>query len=152
RARSIIVQSEDERRDRVNVALGEPLQHRSVLIRFIETLIRNREVRRVDRFHAYEYPLAARGRDQVDQFFVAQQVRAYLGDPIHLGAGGDDIPQQRLRSFDVDREVVIDEEDRYLPALAAAPGFQAKQFLNDALVRAKPYRVTEETGHRAELA
>src|SRR5713226_4022629 len=118
----------------MNVALSEPLEHRCIFIRLIETLIRNREVRGVYRLHADEYPLAARCPNKVDEVFVAQQVRADLRYPIHLCTGGDNIPQQRLRAFDVDGEIVIDEEDCYLATFVTAPGFQSQQFVDDTLV------------------
>ena len=57
-------------------------------------------------------------RDQIDQFFVAQQVGADLRDPVHLRFGGDDVAQQRFGALDVDGEIVVDEEDRDLAALS----------------------------------
>src|SRR5712692_1743336 len=118
----------------MNVAPGESPKHRFIFIGLIEALIRNREVRGVYRLHADEYPLAARCPNEVDELFVAQQVGADLRYPIHLCTGGDNIPQQRLRAFDVDGEIVIDEEDRYLATLVTAPGFQSQQFVDDTLV------------------
>ena len=56
--------------------------------------------------------------DQIDKFFVAQQVGADLRDPRQLRTGRDDVAQQRLQSFLVDREIVVDEEDGDLAALA----------------------------------
>src|SRR6266571_7606375 len=44
RARCVVVQSEDERGDGMNVALSESFEHRLILIRFIEALVRYREV------------------------------------------------------------------------------------------------------------
>jgi hypothetical protein len=44
-------------------------------------------------------------RNEVNEFLVAQEVGADLGNPVHLCASGDDISQQRFRPLDVDREV-----------------------------------------------
>ena len=74
----------------------------------------------VDGLHADEYPFASRSRDEINEFFVAQQISADLRDPIHLRTGSDDVAQQRFRALDIDGEIIVDEEDRNLTAFAAA--------------------------------
>jgi len=41
-----------------------------------------------------EYPLASRGRDQINELLIAQKIGADLGDPMHLRVSGDDVSQQ----------------------------------------------------------
>ena len=45
---------------------------------------------------------------------------------IHLGIRGNDGAQQRLRAFDVDGEIVVDEKDGDLAALFFARAFNSK--------------------------
>ena len=52
----------------------------------VEALVHAGQIGRVERLHPDEDPLAARFRDQVEQFFVAQQVGADLCDPLQLRA------------------------------------------------------------------
>src|SRR6266852_3278468 len=148
----VVVHAEDEGGDRINIALGEPLEHGRILTRLVEPLVYAREVRRVDGLHADENPLATRGCNEVDELFVAQQIGADLSDPMHLRAGGDNVAQQRLRAFDIDGKVVVDEKDGDLTPLAPGARFQQQQLTHDAFVRAKPDGVAEKAGYRAELA
>ena len=59
-------------------------QHHGIFARLVESLFHIGKVRRIDGFHADEDPLAARGRDQIHQFLIAQQIGADLRDPMHL--------------------------------------------------------------------
>src|SRR6266849_3740968 len=145
-------QAKDEGGDRINIALGEPLEHGRILTRLVEPLVYAREVRWVDGLHADENPLATRGCNEVDELFVAQQIGADLSDPMHLRVGGDNVAQQRLRAFDIDGKVVVDEKDGDLTPLAPGARFQQQQLTHDAFVRAKPDGVAEKAGYRAELA
>src|SRR6185312_4304753 len=54
--------------------------------------------------------------------------------------------------LDVDREVVVDEENRNLSAILARARLQAQHLFDDALIGSKTDRVSEETGDRAKLA
>ena len=69
-----------------------------------------------------------------------------------LGARGNDIAKQRFGAFDVDGEIVIDEEDGHLAFFAAGALLQPEQFTNHALISTEANRVSEKSGHRAELA
>ncbi len=71
---------------------------------------------------------------------------------MHLGAGGDNVTQQRFRAFDVDGEIIVDEEDSNLAALAFGPGFQEEQLIHHTFVGAKTDGVAKKAGYRAELA
>src|SRR2546428_4958979 len=148
----VVVHAEDEGGDRINIALGEPLEHGCILTRLVEPLVHARKVCRVDGLHADENPLAARGGNEVNQSFVPQQISADLSDPVHLRVGGDNVAQQRLRALDIDGKVVVDEKNGDLTPLAPGPRFQQQQLIHDAFVRAKPDGVAEKAGYRAELA
>ena len=90
----------------------------------------------VDRLHADEDPLAARRRNQIDQFLIAQQIGADLRHPMHLRFRGNDVAQQRFRALHVDGEIVVDEEHRNLAALAFARAFSSSSsFTTLSLVR-----------------
>ena len=54
----IVVETYDERRDRVNVALGQAIEHGGILARFVKAFIHIGKVDWIDRLHAYEYPFA----------------------------------------------------------------------------------------------
>src|SRR5437016_1967865 len=69
-----------------------------------------------------------------------------------LGGRGNDIAKQRFGAFDVDGEIVIDEEDGHLAFFAAGALLQPEQFTNHALISTEANRVSEKSGHRAELA
>src|SRR2546426_2597132 len=71
---------------------------------------------------------------------------------MHLRVGGDNGTQQRLRALDIDGEVIVDEKDGNLTVLVPGARFQSQKFINNALVCAKPNRVSEKAGHGAELA
>ena len=118
-AGGVIVHAKDKRRDGIDVALGQAFQHGGVFAGLVESFVHVFEIGGIDRLHADEDPLAAGGGDEVDQFFVAQQVGADLRHPVDLGAGGDDVAQQRLGALHVDGEIVVDEEDRHLALLFA---------------------------------
>src|SRR6266568_1133563 len=148
----VVVHAEDEGGDRINIALGEPLEHGCILTRLVEPLVYARKVRRVDGLHADENPLATRGGNEVNEFFVAQQISADLSDPVYLRVGGDNVAQQRLRALDIDGKVVVDEKNGDLTPLAPGARFQQQQLIHDAFVRAKPDGVAEKAGYRAELA
>ena len=119
----VVVHAENKRSDRVDIALCQPLQHGGVLARLIESFIDVFQIGGVDGFHTDKDPLAAGGRDQVDQFFVAQKVRADLRYPKHLRSGRDDVAQQRLGALDVDGKIIVDEEDGDLSLLVAGARF-----------------------------
>ena len=118
----------------------------------LKPLLTAGEVRGIDGLHADEDPFAAGGRDEVHEFGVAQKIGADLGDPMDLGAGADDVAQKRFGAFDVDGEIIVDEEDGNLAAFASRAGFQQEQFIHDAFVSAKADGIAKEAGHRAELA
>src|SRR5437879_5173508 len=59
-ARRVVVQAEDECSDRIDVALRQPIEHRRVFARLVEALVHIREIERIDRLHADEYPFATR--------------------------------------------------------------------------------------------
>src|SRR6266404_2827815 len=71
---------------------------------------------------------------------------------MHLRASHNDVSQQRLRTFDVDGEIIVDEENRHLALFTAGAVLQQQQFIHHALIGAKANGVSEESGHRAELA
>jgi len=43
---------------------------------------------------------------------------------VHLGAGGDNVAQQGFGAFDVDGEIIVDEEDGNLAASLLARAFK----------------------------
>src|SRR5882757_9325648 len=149
---SVVVHAKNKGRDGVNVALREPLEHGGVLTRFVEALVYVGKVCRVDGFHADEDPLPSGGGDEVHEFLIAQQIGADLRDPVHLGAGGDDVAQERFGALDVDGEIVVNEEDSNLAAFAFRASFQKEQLVHHAFIGAKTDGVAEESGYRAELA
>src|ERR1041385_5243480 len=151
-ARRVVVQADDERGDRVDVAPGEAVEHCGVLRRLVEALVHVGEVGRVNRLHADENPLAVGGGDQVHQLLVAQEVGADLRDPGELRPGGDDVSQERLRALDVDGEVVVYEKDHHLIPVRACVPLEPQHLFDDRLVRAEAYGVAEETRDSAELA
>ena len=59
-ARRVVVQTEDECSDRIDVALRQPIEHRCIFARLVEALVHIREIERIDRLHADEYPFATR--------------------------------------------------------------------------------------------
>src|SRR5258706_6202642 len=75
-----------------------------------------------------------------------------MRDPVHLGAGGDNVAQQRFGAFDVDGEIVVDEEDGNLAAFAFRASFQKEQLIHHAFIGTKANGVAKKTGYRAELA
>src|SRR5208283_6022762 len=107
----VVVHSKDERSDGVYIAAGEALEDGGVFAGLVEALVDGREVCRIDGLHADEDPFAARGRDEVYEFGVAQEIGADLGDPMDLCAGADDIAEKRFGALDVDGEIVVNEED-----------------------------------------
>src|SRR5215472_10309395 len=56
-ARLVIVHTEDKRGDGINVALGEPTEHYTILTWLVEAFLNVREVGRIDGFHPDEDPL-----------------------------------------------------------------------------------------------
>src|SRR5262249_31330325 len=134
----VIVHPEDEGSDRINVSPGESIEHGGILTGLVESLVHTGEVRRVNGFHADEDPLAPGSSNEVHEFLIAQQIGADLRHPIHLRACGDDVAQQRLRALDVDGEVIVDEKYGDLAAFAVSARFQSQQFIDNALVGAKP--------------
>src|SRR5712692_1870330 len=62
------------------------------------------------------------------------------------------LAQQRLRTLDVDGEIIVDEENRHLALLAAGAGLQQQQFVHHALIGAETNRVAKKSCHGAELA
>src|SRR5437879_8603277 len=71
---------------------------------------------------------------------------------MHLCIGSDDVAQKRLRTRDVDSEIVVDKEDDHLTVLAPRTPFQSQEFIHHAFIGAKPDRISKETGYRTELA
>ena len=69
-ARSVAVHSENKRCDRVNPALGQPIQRQFVICGFVETLVNRAEAGRIDRFQPDENPSPTACRDQVQKLFV----------------------------------------------------------------------------------
>src|ERR1019366_3933191 len=120
----VIVHAENKGSDRINVALGEPLEYGCILTRLVESLVYASKVGRVDGLHANEDPLAARRRNEVNELLVTQQICADLGNPVHLSASSDNVAQQRFRALHINGVVIVDEEDGNLTALAPRPGFQ----------------------------
>ena len=132
--------------------MRESLEHRAVFPGLAEVLINVSHVRRINRLHADEHPLAARLSNQINQFLIAQQVSADLRDPGELRLGLDDVSQERLRAFDIDREIVVNEEDGNLAALFARSCFESQEFVNHAFIGAEANRIAEESGDSAKLA
>ena len=118
-ADGVVIHAEDERCDGVDVALARRSRTAAYSLRLVETFVDVFQVGGIDGLHADEDPLAAGGGDEVDEFLIAQEVGADLGDPIDLGAGGDDVAQQGFGALEVDGEIVVDEEDGNLAALFA---------------------------------
>src|SRR5207302_259120 len=81
-----------------------------------------------------------------------QQIGADLRDPVGLGARGNNVAQKRFRAFDVEGEIIVDEEHGNLTALAFGPDFQEEQLIDHAFVSAKADGVAKKAGYRAELA
>ena len=75
-----------------------------------------------------------------------------MGDPVDLGVGGDDVAEEGLGALDVDGEIVVDEEDGDLAALALRAGFQEQELIYDTFVGAETDGVAEETGDGAKFA
>src|SRR6185369_5663902 len=123
-----------------------------VLGGLVESFIYVFEIGGIDGFHADEDPFAAGLRDQVNQFFIPQQVGADLRHPVNLRLCRDDVFQQRFGALNVDGEIIIDEEDCDLAFFFTGTGFQQQQFVDHALVAAKADRVTEKSGDGAEFA
>src|SRR5208282_2851668 len=71
---------------------------------------------------------------------------------MHLRAGGYDVAQQRLGALEVDGKIIVDEKNRHLSLLFASAGLQQEQFIHYALIGAEANRVSEKSGHGAELA
>src|SRR5215471_10048407 len=93
-ARLVIVHAEDKRRDGINVALGEPIEHDTILAWLVEAFLYVGKVGRIDGFHPDEDPLASGGGNQIHQLLIAQQIGADLRDPMHLRVSSDDVSQQ----------------------------------------------------------
>src|SRR5260370_24867026 len=68
-----------------------------------------------------------------------------------LGAGGDNVAQERLCAFDVDGEIIVNEEDGNLTAFTLCARFQKEQLVHHAFVGAKADRVAEESSYRAKF-
>src|ERR1051325_5145198 len=129
----------------------ETVKNIRVLAGFTKILVYVGHIRGIDRLHADENPLTTGFSDEINEFFVAQQVGADLGAPRQLGAGGDDVPQQRLRAFGIDSQVVVDEEDCNLTALFARARLEPQEFVNHTLVATKANRIAEESSYSAKL-
>ena len=151
-AHGVIVHAEDERSNRVHVALGEALEHCGILAGLVEPFVDIFEIGGINGLHADEDPLATRRGDQINEFFVAQQVGADLRHPIDLSFRGDDVSQQRFGALHVDGEVVVNEEDSDLALFFSRARLQKKQLVDYAFVAAKANGVAEESGDGAELA
>src|SRR5689334_10809468 len=147
----VIVHPEDERSDGVDVMPCETVKNSRVLAGFTKVLVYVGHIRGIDRLHADKNPLTTGFGDEINEFFVAQQVCADLGYPRQLGAGGDDVPQQRLRAFGIDGQIVVDEENCDLTALFARARLEPQEFVNNTLVVAKANRVAEKSSHSAKL-
>ncbi len=128
------------------------MQHRPIFAWLAEVFINVSHIRRIDRLHADEDPLAARCGDQINQLFILQQVGTNLRDPRQLRIRGNDVAQQRLRALNVDGQIVVNEENRDLAALFACPLFESQEFIYDALIGAEADRVAKESGHSTKLA
>src|SRR4029077_3598287 len=133
-ADGVVIHSEDEGCNGVDVALGQAFEHGGVFFRLVEAFVDVFQVYRIDRLHTDEDPFAAGGGDEVDEFLIAQEVGADLGDPVYLRAGGDDVAEQGLSAFEVDGEIVVDEEDGDLAAFFAGSRLQKKEFVDHTFV------------------
>src|SRR5205814_4489109 len=69
-----------------------------------------------------------------------------------LRVGCDDGSEQRFRAFDIDGEIVVDEEDGDQTAFFFGAGLQKEEFVDDAFVGAEADGVAEETGDGAKFA
>src|SRR5260370_22047203 len=74
----VVIQTDDERSDCIDISFGESIEHRDVFFRLIEALVDIRKIDRVNRLHADEDYLPARSSDQVNQFFIAKEIGADL--------------------------------------------------------------------------
>src|ERR1051325_842605 len=110
------------------------------------------EIGGIDRFEPDEDPASATSGNQVQEFFVFQKIDADLGNPGEHGILRNDVVKQRLRPFDVDGKVVVDEKDSDGSAFTPCSLLEAKQFINNALVRSKANRIAKKTGDGAEIA
>src|SRR6266705_3130448 len=71
---------------------------------------------------------------------------------MNLGAGGDNVAQQGFGAFNVEGEIIVDEEDGNLTAFALGASFEEEQFIHHAFVGAKADGVAKKSGYREELA
>src|SRR5262249_13858387 len=144
--------SENERRDCVDSSLRQPIQRKFVVCRLVEGLVYGLEVGGIDGFESDKNPPSPTGRNQIQKFFVFQQVDADLCNPRHSRILRDDVAQQRLGAVYVDGEIVVDEKDAHLTAFFLRSPFQAEQFIHNALIRSKADGVAKKAGHCAEIA
>src|SRR2546425_6809672 len=117
--------------------LSEPGQHRGIFFGPVEALVNIRKIDGINRLHADEDYLPARSSNQINQFFIAQEIGADLCRPGKLRTSRDDIAEQRLRTFDTDRKVVINEKDSDEAAFSLCASFQFQEFVNNTLISAE---------------
>src|SRR4030095_7471053 len=132
--------------------MRETLQSLFVIRRFIEALVDFAEVPGIYGLQSDKDTAGAAGSHEVQEFFILQQVHADLCDPIQRCSFRDHGAQKRLRSLDVDGEIVINEEYPDRSVLRACPVFHTAQFSNHAVVRSKANRIPEKPRDRAEIA
>src|SRR5262249_34507054 len=75
-----------------------------------------------------------------------------LSDPGDDGILSDDLAQKGFRPLDVDREVVVDDENSDDTFFPRCPFLDEQDFVDDTLIAAKSDRVAEEAGHGAKVA
>src|SRR5215213_205789 len=78
---SIIVETDDERRDCVNVSFGETIQDSRVFTRLVEAFVYIRKIRGIERLHPDKDPSSPGRGDQIDKLFITQKVGADLRGP-----------------------------------------------------------------------
>src|ERR1700691_625725 len=71
---------------------------------------------------------------------------------MHLRFGGNDVTQQRLCAFNVDGEIVVNEEHCDLALFFAGASLQQQQFIHHTLVGAEANRISKKSCDGAELA
>src|SRR5229473_455551 len=151
-ARRVIVHAKDKRGDGKNIAPGQPVEHHSIFTWLVEAFFYVSKVGRIDGFHPDEDPLAARGRDQINEFLIAQQIGADLGDPMHLGVSRNDVSQQRFCALYVNGKIVVDEKYGNLAALLPRARFQEQEFVHHAFIGTKADGVAKKSRYSAKLA
>ena len=151
-ARRVVIQAENKRRDRVDVALRQSRStaaYSAGLLKLLLTLARLAGSSDSMPMKIHLPPDAA-----IRSTSSSSRSRLALICPTQdsLRAGRDDVAQQRFGALHVDGEIVVHEEDGDLALRGARAFLQQQHFVHDALIGAEADGVAEESGHRAELA